>query len=399
MRLLSRSGFAVASALLLGAGGAVLLASSPALAQDGYRDRDDRDRDPLTDTVNSGRGTIDYGNGTVKATGRGAMPSRNRDFSSGQARLMARGAARADALRNLAMAVSSVQVTSTTKVKNYVMDSDTVETRVSALLQSPRVISERDLPDGTAEVVVELPLYGRGSVAEAILPEVIRGEPRGRDEEREPRRREEYRRSDRRNDRSDRYEPAERPARGDRYEREEEERTPDMIVSGEPVHPSRVELKPSPGDTFREPREPATRVALEPRVRPVIRPNVEPGLTPSDARGPFSAVIVDCRGLNLRATLAPKLFDVSGRELYGTVRVDPDFAIETGIVGYPRSMYDALRSKRAGNRPLIVKAVRAGKGGTDAILSYEDADRVLDANKRDQFFEKTRVIFLCDPVR
>lgn len=391
MRLLSRSGIVVASALVLGAGGAVLLASTPSLAQSGYRDRDDRDRDPLVDTIDSGRGTIDYGNGTVKATGRGAMPARNREFGSGQARLMARGAARADALRNLAMAVSSVQVTSTTKVKNYVLDSDTVETRVSALLRSPRVISERDLPDGTAEVVVELPLYGRDSVAETILPEVIRGERRedrndrrGDRSERydEPRRREESRPYDRRNDSSERY-----------------ERQPDPIVSGAPVHPSRVELKPNPGDTFREPREPATRIALEPRTGPAVRPNVEPGLTPSDARGPFSSVIVDCRGLNLRASIAPKLLDVSGREVYGTVRVDPDFAIETGIVGYPRSMYDALRAKRAGNRPLIVRAVRAGKGGTDAILSYEDAERLLDANRRDRFFEKTRVIFLCDPVR
>ena len=160
-----------------------------------------------------------------------------------------------------------------------------------------------------------------------------------------------------------------------------------------------MKLKPNPGDNFKEPREPATQIASAPRVRPVIRPNVEPGLTPTDERGPFSAVIIDCRGLGLRASIAPKLYDVSGRELYGTVRVDPDFAIETGIVGYPRTMYDALRARRAGSHPLIVKAARVGKGGTDPILAYDDAERVLDANKRDGFFEKTRVIFLCDPVR
>jgi hypothetical protein len=325
----------------------------------------DADRDPLVDTVGNGKGRINYSAGTIKATGYGAPPGSS--VSGSQARLMALGAAKADALRNLAMAVSAVQVTSKTKVKNYVLESDTVETRLSAMLQSPRVISEKIQRDGTAEVVVELPLYGPGSVAEAILPEVRR-------EEREER-----------NDRG--------------RDRDRENRGPDTITPGAPVSPKDVDLKPNPGDNFKEPREPATQVATAPRIRPIVRPNVEAGLTPSDDRGPFSAIVLDCRGLGLRATLAPKLYDATGRELYGTVHIDPDFAIETGIVGYPRTMYDALRSRRAGNHPLILKAVRVERGGTDPVVSFDDAERILAANKRDRFFEKTRVIFLCDPVR
>jgi hypothetical protein len=332
----------------------------------------DADRDPLVDTVGNGKGRINYSAGTIKATGYGAPPS---SVTSGsQARLMALGAAKADALRNLAMAVSAVQVTSKTKVKNYVLESDTVETKLSAMLQSPRVISEKIQRDGTAEVVVELPLYGPGSVAEAILPEVIR---EGREEREE--------RGDRGRDRD--------------QGRDREGRGPDTITPGAPVSPKDVELKPNPGDNFKEPRAPATQIATGPRIRPIVRPNVEAGLTPSDDRGPFSAIVLDCRGLGLRATLAPKLYDATGRELYGTVSIDPDFAIETGIVGYPRTMYDALRSRRAGNHPLIVKAVRVERGGTDPVVSFDDAERILSANKRDRFFEKTRVIFLCDPVR
>lgn len=363
------SGVVLAATLLLGAVGTTLSLSTVAIAGE-------MDRDPLVDSVNNGKGRINYNAGVVKATGYGAPPSSNA-FNPAQARLMAIGAARADALRNLAMAVSSVQVTGTTKVKNYVLENDTIETKVSAMLQSPRVISEKYQRDGTAEVVVELPLYGPGSIAEVVLPEVMREERRGDVRERGGRH--------------------ERPNR--RASSDTENGVPDIITPGPPVSSDRVRLKPNPGDNFKEPRQPATQIALEPRVKPIVRPNVEPGLTPTDDRGPFSAVIIDCRGLNLRATLAPKLYDPTGRELYGTVRIDPDFAIETGIVGYPRSMYDALRSKRAGSHPLIVKAIRSEQGGTDPVVSYDDAERILGSNKRDRFFEKTRVIFLCDPVR
>ncbi|MGC4044674.1 MAG: hypothetical protein QM758_12840 [Armatimonas sp.] len=363
------SGIVLAATLLLGAVGITMSVSTMAVAGE-------VDHDPLVDTVSNGKGRINYNAGVVKATGYGAAPSNS--FNPGQAKLMAMGAARADALRNLAMAVSSVQVTGTTKVKNYVLENDTIETKVSAMLQSPRVIAEKFQRDGTAEVTVELPLYGPGSIAEAVLPEVMR-------EKQE------------RGGRFERHEPRERPNRRPLPDRDND--VPDIITPGPPIPAERVRLKPNPGDNFREPKEPAIQIASVPRVKPIVRPNVEAGLTPMDDQGPFSAIIVDCRGLNLRAMLAPKLYDATGRELYGTVRVDPDFAIETGIVGYPRSMYDALRSKRAGSHPLIVKAIRFERGGTDPVVSYDDAERILGANKRDRFFEKTRVIFLCDPVR
>lgn len=302
------------------------------------------DRDPLVDTVAGGRGRINYAAGVIKATGYGAPPS-NID-NPAQAKLMALGAAKADALRNLAMAVSAVKVSGETTVKNFVTEKDEVRVSVQALLQSPQVVAESFQRDGTAVVVVELPLYGKGSVAAAVLPEVL---------------------------------PRPREARA----------------------PEPAPAAPDPKDTFKEPSEPAVRVAIAPpRVRGGLRHFVEPGLTPLTDPGPFTAVVIDCRGLDIQAVMSPKLYDATGREVYGTVHVDTDFAIETGIVGYPRSMYEALRSKRAGSHPLIVRAIRArDRFRTDPVVSPEDADRILAANSRDSFLEKTRVIFLCDPVR
>lgn len=302
-----------------------------------------QDNDPLVDTLAGGKGRVNYGAGIVKATGYGAPPARGVAANAVQARLMALGAAKADALRNLAMSVSAIQVTATTKVKNYVLQSDVVETKLDAILDSPRIVSQTYQRDGTAVVVVELPLYGEDSVASVVLPEVLKDVP---------------------------------PA---------------------PVYPA-----PAPAETtFHGPDQPA--IPITPRIR---RPNNaplpggDPGLTPLSDPGPFTAVIVDCRGLGIEAIMSPKLMDSTGREVYGTVRISPEYAIETGIVGYPRSMAEAIRGARAGSHPLIVRAVRAAdKFRFNPVVSLEDADRILAANNRDRFLERTAVIFLVDPIR
>lgn len=299
----------------------------------------DVDRNPVVDTIENGKGRINYAAGVVKATGYGAIP---KGYPPAQSRLMAMGAAKADALRNLAMTVASIQVTATTKVRNYVLQSDVVETKLETILQSPRVISEKFNNDGTATVVVELPMYGEDSIAAAVLPEVLPSAP--------------------------------------------------------------VEIPPAPAgvSVFKGPDEPAVPIKAPTASRPEYRlpGGVEPGVTPAAESGPFSAVIVDCRGLGINAVMSPKLYDTTGREVYGTVRVSPEYAIETGIVSYPRSMAEAVNSARAGSRPLIIRAIRAAdKHRFNPVISMEDADRILAANNRDHFLERTAVVFLVDPIR
>ena len=258
---------------------------------------------PLQDPVN-------YTTGVVRATGSGAP-----------------GVAKAEALRNLATAIRSVQVTATTTVQSYVAESDLVKTKVAALLQNARTVAETVGKEGTATVTVELPLFGAHSVAAAVLAEAIL----------------------------------------------------------------------DPRDLHANAPEP------RPEARPVPRPlprNVPLPLTPARDRGPFTALIVDCRGLGVQAVLSPKLYDASGHELYGPLRVDIDDAIAEGIVGYPRSVKEALSGKRAGSRPLVVRALRTKDSyKVDVVLSNDDALRVIQADQRAGFLEKCRVILLCDPVR
>ena len=344
-----RLSFANPTLVALFAAAALFVSSPVVVAQT-------RDNDPTVDIAANGHGRINYASGTIKATGYGAPPKTAN--TPAQAKLMAIGAARADALRNLAMTVSSIQVTAETKVKNYELQSDVVQTKLSALLQSPRVISETTQPDGTAQVVVEMPMYGPNSVASAVLPEVL--------------------------------------GNGANYS--------GGPVVGEPYTPAGGYVPGGAGANangeFVGPRSPAVRINPAPRPAPLAPLRREPGLTPLGDSGPFSAVIIDCRGLNIEAIMSPKLMDTTGREVYGTIRVTPEYAIDTGIVSYPRSMSEAVRSARAGSHPLIVRGLRAAdKHRFNPVISLEDADRILAANNRDGFLEKTRVIFLVDPVK
>lgn len=325
---------------------------------------------------------VNYSAGVVRATGSGAPPTASQNPA--QARLMAIGAAKADALRNLAMAVSSIQVTATTKVKNYVTESDIVETKVSALLQNARIVAETVGKDGTASVTVEIPLYGPRSVASAVLAEVIL-DPRDLHA----------------NAPAPSNPPAPRPeVRPEpRPEPNRRPRRPMPPMPERPITPNKgLPIPPRPG--FTEPSGGAKPLPPEPRSpRPTPR-DLPLRLTPSSESGPFTALIVDCRGLGIQAVMSPKLYDASGHEIYGTLRVDIDYAIEVGIVGYPRSVEEALTGKRAGNRPLIVRALRAKDSyKIDVVLSNDDAQRVIQADQQAHFLEKCRVILLCDPVR
>jgi hypothetical protein len=114
----------------------------------------------------------------------------------------------------------------------------------------------------------------------------------------------------------------------------------------------------------------------------------------------YTSLLVDCRGLNVNACMSPKLYEEDGDEVYGTMKVSADYAIDTGIVAFPRSMSEAHRSARVGRNPLIVRAryVR-DQNRFCPVISDRDAERARAANSDSHFFERTAVLFVVDPVR
>jgi len=118
-----------------------------------------------------GAGTIDWTNGSMKVTGSGAPPAKG---SAAQKRLMARRAAVADGYRQLAELINGVRVDSETIVKDFVTESDTIRTQVSALIKGAKIGDTRYLSDGSVEVDMMLGMYGRNSLSSVVQPTVLK---------------------------------------------------------------------------------------------------------------------------------------------------------------------------------------------------------------------------------
>ena len=70
--------------------------------------------------------------------------------------LMAKRAAKIDALRNLAEQVYGVRIKSDSYVRDFVTQSDEMRARVNTFIQGARVVSETRMPDGSYEAEVEI---------------------------------------------------------------------------------------------------------------------------------------------------------------------------------------------------------------------------------------------------
>lgn len=88
----------------------------------------------------------------------GVLPSSADAQLTAQQRLMAKRAAKADALRNLGEMVYGVQINSRTKVRDFITESDTIRARLATVIQGAREVDYVEKPDGTAEVTVEVTL-------------------------------------------------------------------------------------------------------------------------------------------------------------------------------------------------------------------------------------------------
>lgn len=75
-----------------------------------------------------------------------------------QAKLLAKRAAQADALRNLAEQVKGLRITSSTYVKDFVAENDEIATSLKTCLRGAKVTDVRYMEDGSAEVTMELPI-------------------------------------------------------------------------------------------------------------------------------------------------------------------------------------------------------------------------------------------------
>jgi hypothetical protein len=112
-------------------------------------------------------GSVNWSAGYIEATGIGAPPDKS--LGKINARPMALRAAEVVAQRNLLEVTKGVQIDSVTTVKDFMVESDIINTRVSGLVKGAVMVHHQYMSDGTAEVTLRMPLYGE--LPRIVIPE------------------------------------------------------------------------------------------------------------------------------------------------------------------------------------------------------------------------------------
>ncbi len=110
-------------------------------------------------------GVVDWSTQMLRATGIG---SPNPNVPETAQRAGAIEAAKRVALRNLLETIQGMNLDSETTVRNYMMESDVITTRVRGIARNFTVVDTKYMSDGSIEVTVEMPITG--ALLDALLP-------------------------------------------------------------------------------------------------------------------------------------------------------------------------------------------------------------------------------------
>jgi len=286
-------------------------------------------------------GSINWSTGVIEAVGIGAPPERF--YGKPQARPMAMRAAQVDAYRKLLEVTSGVRVNSTTLVRDYAVESDVIRTQVEGLVRGARIVKTEYLSDGTVEVTVNMLMSGASSgLTQAIYPRMsgFGGFPA--------------------------TPPAMYPA------------TPPAMYPATP-----------PAGYPATPAVPATPVV------PATPGVQEPAATVPSAV--YTGLVVDARGIQARPAMSPKILDENGEEVYGSMHVDREYAVQQGMTGYARDLTAAQSNSRVTNNPFTVKGLKSdGPGKSNIVISNADAAHLRAASENLTFMKKCRVMVVLD---
>lgn len=325
------------------------------------------------------QGQINWTEQYIEVTGSGLPPADK--AGTPQGKLLASRAAEADAYRKLLEVVQGVQVDAETTVRDFVVQSDIVRTRVQGVIKgAQRVGSPQLTADGITQVSLRLPLFG--NLAGAIgYGEVV--------------------------SRHQNYSSAlpmqfaslsfnslaqlEAPftlARCQRLEQPQEVSEPTDETLEAPIE--------APADPVEPP--PEVPVAPEQAENPDEQPTTSAGdevtLIANQPEQPFTGLLIDARSLGLTPSMSPMVRSPQAQVYVGKFPLDIDRVIAEGIVIYFSSPQEAVRHPRVGSHPIIVKAVSTDKHRVDFVLKPEDAAQIMAFDQRDHFLEKLQVVAL-----
>lgn len=276
-------------------------------------------------TLAFAQGGIDWQKGYVEVVGTGVPPA---NASKTQGRLLARRAAMLDGYRQLGEIVFGVNVDSETTVKNFVVESDVIRTKVDATIKGTQIVAEKEQPDGSYEVTMRMPVAGEGGLTAVLLPEAKKKEE-------------------------------------ERYKAQEK-----------PLPPP---LPPAP----KPPEEKIKETPPPPTLSPGKAAGDKTGLI-IDARNLGAAPAMSPKIIAESGDVVYGIINL-GPEL-------ADLVNEKGIVGYARDMEAAKQSWRSGAKPLVIKGKTvSGPLAADVTVSDADAALIKAENDATGFLQHFRV--------
>ena len=340
---------------------------------------------------------VNWTQNVITVTGESVVPENTVNYT--QARALASRGARADAYRKMAEMINGVHVEGETTVEKMLTTQDTIKLRVEATIKGARVLEETFMSDGSYRVIMQVPLFGtKDSLADAVFDKNSTVEPfpepvyevdpsvQGYNSSTPVQRRIEI-------------------TQQTKVTVEEKSLFPEPLPTPmpKPVKPplSRLATSTIEGSLTNLQENVATLEAFwqigqeqaahnTAAAEPVRRSVADYA---SLAKGDYTGLIVDCRGLDLQPVMSPVIKNTNGTKIYGHKNLDIDRVIREGMAGYSDNTETV---DRAGENPIVVKAVSVENFNSNPVLTIADSNRVLIENYASKFLKDLKVVFIFD---
>lgn len=314
-------------------------------------------------------GEIDWENGYIYAKGIGALPPASKVPNRAVARLKAKDYAKADAIANMLMALEGTAISYDGLGKDYMADV-TLRQTIAGYLRNVEIVDIRDTKDKNGSYVVltaRKAMFGKDSPGRAFLEKMY----------------------------ADQTADASLKTKNPRLieipvEKLQSERAAYLESDTGWQHYSKSMPRTKSYNTKSIDEPESTRPA-----------DFNEAYELAPQKGPFTGLIIDTRGYDVKRAMSPKIRKQNGEVIWGDLPVDPDLVLDRGVVGYAKSLEDARNHERVGKNPLLVIAVgRAGGAAMcDAVISDIDGDFVISNNTSDKFLDQFNVILVTNPSK
>lgn len=108
-----------------------------------------------------------------------------------------------------------------------------------------------------------------------------------------------------------------------------------------------------------------------------------------------TGLVIDARALGFEPVLNPAVFSEKGDQIYGSLFISREYAVQFGVVKYLCTMEEALEDERTGSNPIVLKGLRKGQENQNVIIiKNADAQKVEKAAERHAFLKKCAVIIV-----